>query len=84
MEANLLNTPRAVDVSVFVVRAFIKLREWALAHKELAPKLSELERKVSGHDETIRQLVVAIRQLMAPPVSDKPKRRIGFASGRDP
>ena len=46
------------------------------AHSELAAKLTELDRKV-GHDDTIRQLVAAIRQLMAPP-PDKPRRRIGF------
>jgi hypothetical protein len=80
MAATILNSPRAVEVSVFVVRAFVKLRQLALAHKDLAAKLAELERKVVGHDDAIRQLVAAIRQLMAPPV-DNPKRRIGF--GRD-
>ncbi len=78
MAAAILNSPRAVEVSVFVVRAFIKLRQLALAHKELAAKLLELERKVTGHDDAIRQLVSAIRQLMTPPADPKPKRRIGF------
>jgi hypothetical protein len=82
MAATILNSPRAVEVSVFVVRAFVKLRQLALTHKELAAKLDELERKVTGHDDAIRQLVVAIRQLMAPPPEAKPKRRIGF--GREP
>jgi hypothetical protein len=77
MAATVLNSPRAVEVSVFVVRAFVKLRHLALTHAELAAKLAGLERTVSGHDDTIRQLVVAIRQLMAPP-PEKPKRRIGF------
>jgi hypothetical protein len=64
-------------VSVFVVRAFVRLREMVAAHKELAQKLTDLERKVAGHDEAIRSLVVAIRQLMAPP--PQPKRgKIGF------
>ena len=66
---------------MFVVRAFVKLRELALAHKELAVKLEELERKVAGHDEAIRSLVAAIRQLMAPPDA-KPRRRIGFDVAR--
>ena len=79
MAATILNSPRAVEVSVFVVRAFVKLRRLALGHKELAAKLAELEARVAGHDDAIRQLVAAIRQLMAPP--EKPKRRIGF--GRD-
>ncbi|HQU46585.1 MAG TPA: ORF6N domain-containing protein [Pirellulales bacterium] len=79
MAATVLNSPRAVEVSVFVVRAFVKLREWALAHKELAVKLAELEQRVGVHDDAIRQLVSAIRQLMAPP-PEKPKRRIGFTT----
>jgi hypothetical protein len=77
MAASILNTPRAIDVSVYVVRAFAKLREWLSTHKELAYKLAELERKVSSHDETIQSLVAAIRRLMQPPPSSPP-RRIGF------
>jgi hypothetical protein len=78
MAATILNSPRAVEVSVFVVRALVKLRQLAMSHRELAAKLAELERKVAGHDDAIRQLVAAIRHLMAPPAPDKPKRRIGF------
>jgi hypothetical protein len=63
---------------VFVVRAFVKLREMLATHKELAHKLAELERKLQNHDQSIRSLVVAIRQLMAPPESEPPKKRIGF------
>ena len=81
MAASLLNSPRAVEVSVFVVRAFVKLRQLVLTHKELAGKLDQLERKVSGHDDTIRQLVAAIRQLMAPP--DSPAKPMGFHAVRD-
>jgi phage regulator Rha-like protein len=78
MAANVLNSPQAVRMSVFVVRAFIKLREMLATHKELAHKLAELERKLQDHDESIRSLVVAIRQLMAPPEPEPPKKRIGF------
>ena len=81
MAASVLNSPRAVEVSVFVVRAFVKLRQLVLAHKDLATKLDQLERKVGSHDEAIQQLVAAIRQLMAPPES--PKNRIGFHTIRD-
>ena len=81
MAATILNSPRAVEVSVFVVRAFVKLRQLAVGHKYIAAKLAELERKVLGHDDSIRQLVAAIRQLMAPPPEERRKRRIGF--GRD-
>jgi hypothetical protein len=80
MAAMLLNSPRAVEVSVFVVRAFVKLRRLALAHKELANKLDQLEKKVAGHDDAIRQLVAAIRQLMTPPAAPPRAGRIGFRS----
>jgi phage regulator Rha-like protein len=76
MVASVLNTQRAIQVSVFVVRAFVKLREMLSTHKELAHKLAALERKLQNHDESIRSLVVAIRQLMAPP--EPKKRPIGF------
>ena len=76
MAASLLNSPQAVEVSVFVVRAFVKLRQLVQTHKEFAGKLDQLERKVSGHDDAIRQLVAAIRQLMAPP--DPPSNPMGF------
>ncbi len=78
MAASVLNSPRAVEVSVFVVRAFVKLRELALAHKDIGHKLDELERKVAGHDQAIGGLINAIRELMAPPEPNK-KRSIGFA-----
>ncbi len=80
MAAMLLNSPRAVEVSVFVVRAFVKLRRLVLAHKELAGKLDQLEKKVVGHDDAIRQLVAAIRQLMTPPAAAPRPGRIGFRS----
>jgi ORF6N domain len=77
MAASVLNSPRAVEVSVFVVRAFVKLRELSMAHKEIRQKLSELEQKVAGHDQAIADLINAIRELMTPPESKK-KRPIGF------
>jgi len=83
MAASVLNTPRAVEMSVFVVRAFVRLRNFLAAHKELAEKLAELERKLSSHDEQIVAIIDAIKRLMAPPTRpDVPtppdKRRIGF------
>lgn len=74
--ASILNTPRAIEVSVYVVRAFIKLREMLPAHRELARKIAELERRLGSHDEQIRTLFEAIRQLMAP--VEPRRRRIGF------
>ena len=76
MLASVLNSDRAIEASIFVVRAFVRFREMILVHKELASKIMELERKVAGHDKDIRNLLTAIRQLMIPP--EKSKRQIGF------
>lgn len=76
MLSSVLRSPRAVQVNVAIMRAFVRLRETLSLHKELAHKLAELERKIEGHDENIRSLFEAIRQLMTPPES--PPKRIGF------
>lgn len=76
MLASVLNSRRAIDVSVFVVRAFVRLRGVLASHKELAQKLGELERKIQGHDAHIRSLFEAIRQLMQPP--EAARRPMGF------
>ncbi|MDP2653260.1 MAG: ORF6N domain-containing protein [Candidatus Omnitrophota bacterium] len=81
MAASVLNTKKAVEMSVFVVRAFIKLREFLSAHQELARKIEDLERVVGRHDTEIKTIVDAIRQLMAPP-PEPPKRKIGFVAHR--
>ncbi len=76
MAANILRSKRAGHVSVFVVRAFVRLRALLATHKELDKKLTELERRVESHDTHIQSLFEAIRHLMAP---GPPKpRRIGF------
>jgi hypothetical protein len=77
MAASVLNTARAIDVSVYVIRAFVRLRELLSTHKELAHKLAELERKVSSHDEAIQSLVATIRRLAQPPATAS-RPRIGF------
>ncbi|MGH9897432.1 MAG: ORF6N domain-containing protein [Pyrinomonadaceae bacterium] len=78
MAANVLNNQQAVQMSVFIVRAFVKLREILSTHKELAHKIAELERKLGTYDEAIVSIFAAIRQLMTSPA---PKRHaIGFAS----
>ena len=69
-------SPRAVQMSVFVVRAFIRMRTALAGTRELAHKLAELERRIGGHDASIRTLFDAIRQLMAQ--SEKAPRSIGF------
>jgi hypothetical protein len=76
MAAMVLNSPLAVEMSVQVVRAFVRLREILASNKILAEKFAELEHKVASHDGHIRSLFEAIHQLMSPPSS--PGRRIGF------
>ena len=77
MLASILNSQRAVEMSVSVVRAFVLMREQLTASKELAQKLSELEGRVSGHDEAIQNLFEAIRQLIEPPLLEN-RKPIGF------
>ena len=77
MLANVLNSPRAVRISIHIIKTFIKLREIIANNNELASKFSELERRLDKHDEAIQALVEAIRQLMALP-ADSSKRKIGF------
>ena len=78
MAASILNTPRAVDVSIFVVQAFVKLRQFAIDHQEILKKLAELERKVGSHDDALKHIVQALKQLMPSSTDTKPKRGIGF------
>lgn len=86
MAATILNSQRATEVSVYVVRAFVELRELLAGNKELALKLAELEsrieRKLETHDQAIAGLIDAIRELMRPPESGK-KRPIGFVTGEE-
>jgi phage regulator Rha-like protein len=76
MAATILNSLKAVEMSIFVVRAFVKLREIVSGNKELVRKLKELENKYEKHDKDIKAIIDAIRQLMSPP--EKIKRKIGF------
>ena len=78
MAASVLNSDRAVEMSVYVVRAFVQLRAVLLDHKALADKLAALERRVSHHDNSLAEVIDAIRALMAqPPPANRP---IGFAA----
>jgi hypothetical protein len=77
MLASVLNSPVAVEASIRVVRAFVGMREQLAAHKELSQKLTELETRVSGHDEAIVNLFEAIRQLVEPVLPEN-RREIGF------
>src|SRR5438094_396964 len=76
MLSSVLRSKRAIQVNVAIMRAFVRLRETLSMHKELAHKLTELERKIEGQDESIRTLFEAIRQLMTPP--EQPRKEIGL------
>jgi hypothetical protein len=77
MVAGVLNTPRAVHMSLFVVRAFVQMRRTLIESKELSIRLKELERRLTGHDSQIQMLIDTVKQLMAPSTVPK-RRRIGF------
>jgi ORF6N domain len=85
MAATILNSPRAVEMSVYVVRAFVKLRELLVSNAELARKLEALEKSVATLDATTRgqfeEVYSAIRALMAPPAAKS--RPIGFTADLD-
>lgn len=76
MLSSVLRSERAVQVNVVIMRAFVSLRQMLAGNEPLAPKLAELERRLEGHDQAIKSLFDAIRELMAPPA--KPRREFGF------
>ena len=76
MAASVLNSERAVQASVFVVRAFVRLKQMLKPYKELMARLEQLEQRVGDHDREIAAIVEAIRLLMPPP--DEPKEPFGF------
>jgi len=76
MAASVLNSKRAIEMSIFVVRAFVRMRETMLVNQRVVSKLGELEARLDSHDSELQDLVEAIRELMTPlPASN---RRIGF------
>lgn len=79
MAASILNSARAVEVSLFIVRAFVALRRAISEHKELTRMITQLERKLANHDDQIIAIIQAIKELSGPQPVPK-KRRIGFHS----
>jgi hypothetical protein len=80
--ANVLNSPRAVKMGIYVVRTFVRLRELLASNKELARRLDQLEarieKKLATHDDAIADMLSAIRELMIPPPPER--RGIGFTA----
>lgn len=77
MLSSVLSSERAIQVNIMIMRAFTKLKELLLTHKDLAVKLEALEKKYAEHDEKIQAIFQAIKQLLEP-LPEEPKRRIGF------
>jgi ORF6N domain len=80
MAANVLSSKRAIEASVMVVRAFVRLRQMLASHAELARKLEELEKK---YDTRFQQIFAAIRALMEPEPPEMPPKRIGFRAAEE-
>ncbi len=76
MLASVLNSERAIEVNIQIVRIFTQMREMLLAHKDVLLKLEQLEMKITAHDQDIRVIFEALKQLLQPPA--KPRNRIGF------
>jgi phage regulator Rha-like protein len=76
MAATVLNSARAVEMSVFVVRAFVRMREMLAKNRQLAAKINELDRRLETHDTAIQEIIEAIKELMLP--EGRSKRKIGF------
>jgi uncharacterized protein YjcR len=76
MLSSVLNSDRAIEVNIAIMRAFVQLRKMIASNEELARKLEELENKIEKHDEDIGLIFEAIRELMTPP--DSPPKKIGF------
>jgi hypothetical protein len=83
MAANVLNSLKAVNMSVFVVRAFMKMREQLLSRAELEARLTQIENVLLSHDDKIRELYRQIRPLLLPPPEPPPKK-IGFGVRESP
>ena len=80
MAATILNSPRAVAMSLYVVRAFVKIRRELLADATLEKRLAHIEKTLIAHDGALRDIFEKIRPLLLPPL-ETPKRRIGFHAG---
>jgi hypothetical protein len=75
--ANVLNSPRAVQMSLYVIRAFVKMREALAANATILKRLAEIDKSLLVHDSALRDLYQKLLPLLAPP-PEPPRRRIGF------
>jgi len=78
MLSSVLNSKKAVQVNIAIMRVFLRLRQLLLAHKDLALQLEKIERNTEEHSEQIQTIFKIVKQILV--VENKPKRRIGFHS----
>jgi GAF domain-containing protein len=83
MLSSVLRSPRAVQVNIEIMRAFVRLRHVLAVNADLARRLDEVEQRLGEHDEQFVQVIRAIRELMQPPPGP-PRRRIGFHAAEEP
>ena len=76
MLSSVLNSERAINVNIQIMRIYAKMREMLLTHKDILLKLEQIERKIAGHDEDIQLIFKYLKQLLNPP--QEPRPRIGF------
>jgi len=76
MLSSVLRSRRAVQINIQIIQTFMRLRQWALTHKDLAQKVAQLESRVKGHDKDFQTILAALRETADPP--DQPRKPIGF------
>jgi phage regulator Rha-like protein len=76
MLSSVLNSERAIEINIIIMRAFVKLREIISSHKKVAEKLKDIEKKLQDHEEQIVQIIQVINELVAPTPAEK--KKIGF------
>jgi hypothetical protein len=81
MLASILNSDRAIEVKIQIVRVFTRIREMLLTHKDILLQLEKIEKKLTGHDEDIALIFEYLKQLINPP--QPPRRPIGFKNNDD-
>jgi hypothetical protein len=77
-----LNSPEAIRMSLFVIRAFVKMREELMANADILKRLAEIDKSIFLHDASLRDIYQKLLPLLAPP-PEKPRRRIGFNRDTD-
>ena len=82
MAANILRSEKAVQMSIYLVRAFVRMRDEILANVAILKRLAEIDRRLLEHDVVLREVIERLQPLMRAPAEDKlPKRKIGFHEG---